>query len=133
MENEIYTLDIPQREGKEGFVGMFFSTWLNMQAVLKSPEFSREPMRIYYMSQIMISMIPGEANREKIRNDLKKNLEEAREAYRKETNTNVIPENQSIHILIEATMKTLGSVSDFIDKHVGVSVENKVGFVRREH
>ena len=66
-EDKVYTLDIPQREGKEGYIGTFLTSWLNLQSILKSPEFSREPIRIYYMMEAIISQIPDEEEREKIR------------------------------------------------------------------
>ena len=54
---KIYTLDIPQREAKDGYLLTIFTSHLNLESVLKSPEFSQEPIRVYYLALSRISLI----------------------------------------------------------------------------
>ena len=126
-------MDIPQREGKEGFIGTFFTLYLKLATVLQSPEFSKEPIRVYYMSKIITSMIPGDDARNDIKQLLKTNKDKLEKEYRAEhkyTDIQPLTQAERDHILISSTLDSLGTVSDFIDKHIGLSKKNKVGFVR---
>lgn len=126
-----YTLDIPQREGKEGYIGTFLTSWLNIQSILKSPEFSQEPIRIYYMMESIISQIPEEEEREKIRISFDKKFAELKEKYLKDNQIEKLTEKQHSHLLIVSALRTIGLTTDYVDKHIGVSTKNKVGFVRK--
>ena len=126
-----YTLDIPQREGKEGYIGTFLTSWLNIEAILKSPEFSREPIRLYYLAEAMVALIPDENERQNVLNSLDKRFIELKEKYLKEHGIDKLNDAEHSHLLIIASIRTLGLVTDYIDKHVGVSHKNKVGFVRK--
>jgi|SRR3990172_235862 len=131
-EDKVYTLDIPQREGKEGYIGTFLTSWLNLQSILKSPEFSREPIRIYYMMEAIISQIPDEEEREKIRTSFDKKFSDLKETYLKDNRIDKITDTQHSHLLIIAALRTVGLTTDYVDKHIGVSTKNKVGFVRKQ-
>jgi len=133
VEDKLYTLDIPQRDGSVGYIGTFFTLYLKLATVLQSPEFSKEPIRVYYMSKFIISLIPGEEKREEIKKLLKTTKATTEEEYRKDrgyTATHQLSQQEKDHILITSTIDSLGCVSDFIDKHIGLSKKNKVGFIR---
>ncbi len=132
-DDKLFTLDIPQREGKEGYIGTFFTLYLKLATVLQSPEFSKEPIRVYYMSKVITSMIPGEDKRLEIKKLLKDNKEAFEKEYRTEhkyNETQPLTTMERDHILISSTLDSLGVVSDFIDKHIGLSKKNKVGFIK---
>lgn len=125
-------LDIPLREGVPGYIGTFLSSWLNIQVVLKSPEFSTQPMRVYYMVEAIISMIPEEDNREKIRKRIDVLFDELKLKYMKETNTELLNEQQTNHIRILASLRTLGQTTDWVAKNIGIGYKNRVGYVKRK-
>ena len=134
VEDKLYTLDIPQRDGSVGYVGTFFTLYLKLATILQSPEFSKEPIRVYYMSKFIISLIPGEDKRNEIKKLLKETKITIEEEYRKDRGysaTSVLSQQEKDHILIISTIDSLGGVSDFIDKHIGLSKKNKVGFIRK--
>lgn len=131
-EGKYFTLDIPQREGKEGYIGTFLSSHLNLEAVLKSPEFTREPIRVYYLMEARISLIPDEEERQKIYNKLDEKLKDLKANYKKDNGIETLSPEQDSHLLIIASLRTLGQVTDFVDKHIALSVKNKVGFERRQ-
>ncbi len=125
-------MDIPLREGVPGYIGMFLSSWLNIQAVLKSPEFSTQPMRVYYMVEAIISQIPEEENREKIRQRIDVLFAELKNKYMKETETEILNEAQTNHIRILASLRTLGQTTDWVAKNIGLGYKNRVGYVKRK-
>jgi hypothetical protein len=130
---KLYTLDIPQREGKEGYIGTFLSSHLNAEAVLKSPEFSREPIRIYYLFEARVSLVPNEEDRQKIYDKLEEKLTYLEKKYKKDRNiSGDLTAEQHSHLLITASLRTMGLVTDFVADHIGLTSQNKVGFVRRQ-
>ena len=54
------------------------------------------------------------------------------EDYKKNHNKQTLTDAQHSHILIVASIKIMGKVSIWADKHMGISTENKVGFERRQ-
>ena len=127
-EEKLLTFDIPQREGKEGFIGTFFTLYLNMSSILRSPEFIKEPMRVYYLTKLIIASVPGKKNRDEIKKALNERIDSMKKQRLQKSDV-PLTEEENNHILIDASLDVLGDVSDFIDKHVGVSRENKLGFV----
>ncbi len=125
-------LEIPLREGVPGYIGMFLSSWLNIQAVLKSPEFSSQPMRVYYMVEAIISQIPDEENRERIRARIDLLYAELETKYKKDTNTEILNDAQTNHIRILASLRTLGQTTDWVAKNIGIGYKNRIGYVKRK-
>lgn len=131
VEDKIYSLDIPQREGKEGYVGTFFTLYLKLGTILQAPEFSKEPIRLFYMSEFIISLIPNEVSRAEVRTMMKTRRQELETELKKEKGIKELSHQEKDHVLIQASLQTIGFVSDYIDKHIGMSDQNKIGFVRK--
>lgn len=121
LTEKIYTLDIPQREGKEGFIGTHFSLMLQIGKLISNTEFKQTDFRLQYMTHFLISMIPGKKDREALRTEMLKEITEAQKKF--DSNEEKGRATQLICI------KYIGSVMDFIDLHIGVSKENKIGFM----
>jgi hypothetical protein len=121
-KEEYLTLDLPQREGKEGYVGTMFSLFLRMGSILGDANFKETDMRIEYMVHFMISLVPGKTHRQEIREDLKRDIEKA---LKVETSGDT---DTKARIRNMICLEYIGIVGDFIDKHIGVSRENKIGF-----
>ncbi len=135
MENgeKRYTLDIPQLEGKEGYIGTFLTAYLNLITILRSPEFTREPIRVYYITEAIISLIPDQDNRQKARDTVDTTFKSLEAKYLKEHGTTKLTDAEHSHLTIVASLRTLGTVTDYIDQYVGLNTKNKVGFVRRQN
>jgi hypothetical protein len=131
-EGKTFTLDIPQREAKDGYLLTLFTSHLNLESVLKSPEFSQEPIRVYYLALSRISLITSQKQQDEVYLDLEKKILELENDFKKKHNVTTLTEAQQNHILIVASIKTMGKVSIWGDKHMGISTENKVGFERRQ-
>lgn len=115
----VFSLDIPQREGKEGFIGTHFTLMLQMGNLLSRIE-SPTDSRIEYMANLLISLIPDKKIRDGTRESIRKEIVEKC----KNISTNEDKGRTALMCWIEG----VGDVMDYIDKHVGVSRENKVGF-----
>ncbi len=131
-EGKTFTLDIPQREAKDGYLLSIFTSHLNLESVLKSPEFSQEPIRVYYLALSRISLITSQKQQDEVYQDLENKIQELENEYKKSHNIQTLTDSQQSHILIVASIKTMGKVSIWADKHMGISIENKVGFERRQ-
>lgn len=118
---QYYTLDIPQREGKEGYIGTLLGLFLKMGGIMAQSDFSETDKRIEYMTQFLISMVPGRKLRKEIRDALKKDIEERTKGLTK--NEDKARERNLV------CLEYIGEVMDWTDKHIGVTKENKVGFV----
>lgn len=129
--SKLYTLDIPQREGKEGYIGMLFQLFIKVGGIMADAQFTATDMRIEYMVHFLISLVPGKTNRKTIRDELKTEIEKRLEDERKKLNENLT--NEQIGRIRNMTcLEMMGYIMDFTDKHVGVSKENKIGFVVKQ-
>lgn len=120
---EYITLDLPQREGKEGYIGTMFTLVLKMGTILADANFKETDMRVEYMTQFMISLIPGKKARKEIREQLHNDI-----AERLKTDTSA-DQDAKARLRNMVCLEYIGIVGDFMDKHVGISKENKIGFV----
>ena len=120
QQEKFLTLDIPQREGKEGYIGTVFSLYLRMGSILAEANFKDSDPRIYFFTKFMIGLIPGEKNRGIINNAMDKELEEI---FKSNLNNEEKSRKRN-----EVCINYVGKIHDFIDKHIGVSRENRIGF-----
>ena len=93
QENKVYTLDIPQEDGEQGFTGTYFGLVLKLAEIIRAPDLSKNPMNVYIMTNLLISLIPNdEINgkpikyREDIRQELKERRKVLHAEYKKEHN-----------------------------------------------
>jgi len=127
IENDFnYNLDIPSKDGKEGYVGVHFTMFLKMASILQSPEFQQNPVRVFYLATEMISLIPDVEKREKIRKQISDRRRELIEEYKRDGIT--IDKSVGDHLLITASLETLGEITDYVDQHIGISTTNKIGW-----
>ena len=116
------TLDIPIRQGLNGYMMMFIAFNENLNTTLASPESFVEPMRIYYMVLHMISIISDKELREKAIKEMSEEMKN-----RGIDNEN-IDESERKHIQLEVSIMSIKYITEWIDMHVGLSVENRVGY-----
>jgi len=132
-EDKLITLDIPQKEGKEGYIGTMLTLFLQLGRTFTDTNFKETNISIIYHMNFMISMIPEEEDRAKIRNELNAEIEkrtyEAIESAKK-TGTQLDNDDKA-RIRNMVYIEYVGKVMDWVDKFVGISTKNKVGCVRR--
>lgn len=116
---KIYSLDIPAREGKEGFIGTHFTLILQIGNMISRIGPS-ENSNLHYLTSLLISCIPDKKDRAVIRKEIEDEFNKRIDS--KSTNEDKLKIRNAICI------ESVGSVMDYIDKHVGVSRENKIGF-----
>jgi len=131
-EDQLYSLDIPQKEGIQGYIGTFFTLFLKLATVLQSPEFSKEPVRVFYMVEFIISLIPEPSSREIIRQKHKELRLKLETEYKKDNKKAELNQQERDHLLIVASLQILGDVSYYIDEFMGISVKNKIGFIKKK-
>lgn len=114
------TLDIPQREGKEGYIGTFFTLYLKLGTLLSGGSFNSMDYHVTLLVEMIVSTVPGK-KREAIRQRIKDRL------------ANETSSNQSLdekqHTTTRIYIEELAAVTDFIDEHIGLSNEHKIGIV----
>jgi len=127
-EGNFYALDAPQKEGKDGYVGTYFSSRLNIDAILRSQDFNASPRKVYYQVLNIISTIQGEKARDVIYKELESRIEVLKADYKKVHEDVNIPPQDEIDLIIIASLKTLGSVTDYYGKFVPLTSENRIGY-----
>lgn len=117
------SFDMPNKIGKDSYIQMFLNLYQGMSNVVQNPNF--EPARAYYMCHLIISMIPEQKKREEIRIELKKRYEELQRIKTEELKRPITDSERSAQ-LMQASVETVGRTVDYVDMHVGLSVDNKV-------
>jgi len=132
-EDKLITLDIPQKEGKEGYIGTMLTLFLQLGRTFTDSNFKETNISIIYHMNFMISMIPEEEDRAKIRKELNAEIEKrTNEAIESSKQTGIQLDNEDkARIRNMVYIEYVGKVMDWVDKFVGISTKNKVGFVRR--
>ncbi len=115
----VFSLDIPQREGTPGFIGTHFTLMLQMGNIVSKMD-NHTDFRLQYMVNLLISLVPDKKERAAIRKEMKDSIEARTKGLA--TKEDKGRETQLV------CLETVGSVMDFIDRHIGVSKENKIGF-----
>lgn len=126
-ENFDYSLDIPQKEGSAGYVGMFFTLWLKVASTIQHPDFTKgSPMSVYYLINWIIAAIPDESEILKIKETIRSRRKELEQEYKNDGIT--MTEKTKDHILLMSTIEGSSLISHYIDKHIGISKDNKIGW-----
>lgn len=124
MESQIdeakISLDLPQREGKEGYIGTFFALYLKLGSLLSGGAGVGMTYHISLFVELIISTVPGN-KRETIRTRIRERL--AAEAPHR------MPVAEREHKANLIYIEELSAVTDFIDEHIGLSNEHKIGIV----
>ncbi len=129
-ENDVktYGMNVPEAEGIEGYVGVFFGLYLRLGSILATPDLSKDPMRLYYLSTILVSMIPDEDERENIRIKMRERKQKITTEFKKEKGSDVLTNSEKDHIQILSALESIGFVHDFCDKMIGLAKFNKIGY-----
>lgn len=125
------SLDIPQMEGEEGYIGIYFSTILSVAALLRDPEIVKAPYKINYMVSLIISLIPDTEYRQRLRDQLKEiyNKKMIDLSEMKKVKPESLDYKDKESCLIEASIEEIGFVIEYVDKYIGISHKNRLGFV----
>lgn len=130
--SKFYPLEIPAREGKEGYIGTIFSLFLRLGSIMGEQNFQPTDMRIEYMTQFMISLMPGKKRRVLMRQNLKELLEARLKEAQDKNGGEELNNEQRGRITNIVCLECLGDITDFTDLHVGVSAENRLGYVVKD-
>ena len=128
MEDNRITIDVPAEEGQKGLMGVFYALYLKLGSILQSPEFSKEPIRLHYMTTLLVSMVPDLEEREVIKTKMQDRRKELTEQYKKEKKSDILTPAEKDHLLIEASLESVGYIQSYVDRMMGLVSENKVGF-----
>lgn len=119
-KEETNILDLPQREGKDGYIGTLFGLYLKFGGIMAEPNLKETDIRIYYMTKFILNLIPGPKNRAKIKEKMRAEIEEK---------TKSLSSNEErLRVRNEVCLEYIGELHDFVDKHLGISSENRVGY-----
>lgn len=122
----LITFDIPQKEGKEGYVGTLFGLILKLGTILTDTNLKHTDIRIEYLMQLFISLIPEYKVRDEIRRSLKEDIDIYYKNNGTATNEQKAREVNMIHL------NHLGYIMEYIDLHIGIAINNKIGFSARK-
>ena len=121
---DIIPLDLPARDGSNGYVNLFLRYYNILAMIMADSELSTH-MRVNLMINLMIASVPDDDFRFKLTDLRNKLIEEATAAHDQDRPS--VEEKQMIQL--DANINILGEISGFIDlymgtsKRIGVSVE----------
>lgn len=109
-------LDFPVRESKDGYISMLMGHFSRMAYIITT---SSDPINkhvdLYYMANLIISMLTSIERQNEIRANLKKRIEELKQEGKDE---NAAISNASVEIV--------GQCVIFLDESLGVNKSNRV-------
>lgn len=122
-EGQPRSLNIPALEGMEGFVGMYFSTILSIAAIIREPNIPDFAGRVNTMTHLVISLVPDDEKRK----ELRVRMDALYKTYCDEIED--IDHSQKQSCLVRASVETIGYVMQEVDRYIGLSHKNRLGFV----
>lgn len=120
------TTDIPQRDGKDGYVGVMFSAYLKILSILQSPDHGTQPIAIYFIVHGFISGIPDPDEYKKIIIEFETLIVDLQKNRLKISAKKELTDEENRLCIIEASMKIIHKVFNYIDKHTGISKSNLI-------
>ena len=126
--DDIITFDIPAKEGTPGYIGMFFTEFMKIGSMLTNMDGNNPTYSLERSTQFLISLVAGKQRREHIRECLKQNIARCiiEATTENETTLDSVTHKQ---IVDQCCLEIIGEITDFVDEHVGISIENKLGSV----
>ena len=120
-EEQIITLDKPQRGAKDGYLQLFFVSRQQMGRIISDEYGGATDYRLVTYTKYMISSITDDTIRETVRKKYNDKLHEI-----KQTSS----DNQDrFDKTVEASMEIMGDVTAFFDEFMGITHRLKVGVV----
>ena len=121
-EGTVITLDVPMRDGKEGYTGTMFSLFLRFGSILADPNFKDTDGRVYFMTRLMLSMLPNDdGGKIEMIKKLKLDIKEQTKGLPAMDDRN--------RLRNEICLDVLSDVFDVTDRHIGLSRKNRLGFI----
>lgn len=112
-------IDIQMREGKDGYISLIMGHFSRMAYIVASGgDQTNKPADLYYMSNLIISMIPDLERQKVIRKKLKDRIEELKLSEKKSEGA----------AISTAAIEIVGDITYFMDEHLGVSKANRIAF-----
>lgn len=118
-DEQIITLDKPQRGAKDGYLQLFFVSRQQMGRIISDENNSATDFRIVTYTKYMISSITDDT----IRYNVKKKYEDLLNAIKDEHLDN----QAQFDKIVDASMEILGDVTAFYDEFMGITHRLKVG------
>lgn len=114
VEDNPQIMEISMRESKDGYIGMIMSHFSRM-AFIVANQSDNKHADLYYMANLIISMIPDIDRQKKIRAKLKSRIED----YKTEGKS----EQAAIS---NASVEVVGQAVIFLDESLGVNKANRI-------
>ncbi len=109
-------LDISMRESKDGYIGMIMSHFSRMAYIVASGgDNTNKHADLYYMTNLIISMIPNLDRQREIRNKLKVRIEELKKEGKSDSAA-----------ISNASVELVGECVIFLDESLGVNKQNRI-------
>lgn len=115
-EENQQVLDISMRESKDGYIGMIMGHFSRMAFIVASGgDSSNKHADLYYMTNLIISMIPNLDRQKEIRTKLKLRIEELKKEGKSEPAS-----------IANASVEIVGECVIYLDESLGVNKENRI-------
>lgn len=123
VEDGTVTFGIPKGEIKEAYFDLILKQMYNLGVQMSQTQYSGSSVPL--MIRLLISHIPSESHRNELRTKIDNNIKEKIQGI-KDTET----KNK---LTVEAYVDSVGEISDYLEKFMGIEKENRIGFTRKVH
>ena len=123
---EVFTLDLPQRNMKEGLFTLFLREYATLANVLAAVTNVTDP-RIRFLTDLIIATVPDDDLRQELKNKTK-TLLEAKITEFKKNNGGTIENKDKAELLRDVCMEIIGEVTSFLDMHIGLTHKLEVRY-----
>lgn len=118
-EEQIITLDKPQRGAKDGYLQLFFVSRQQMGRIISDESGGATDFRIVTYTKYLISSITDDTIRETVRKKYNDKLGEIK--------VKNLDNQQRFDETVEVSMEILGDVTAFYDEFLGITHRLKIG------
>jgi hypothetical protein len=118
-DEQIITLDKPQRGAKDGYLQLFFVSRQQMGRIISDESGGATDFRIVTYTKYLISSITDDTIRETVRKKYNDKLGEIK--------VKNLDNQQRFDETVEASMEILGDVTAFYDEFLGITHRLKIG------
>lgn len=115
------TFAAPKGEIKFSYFDLIMKQMYHLGMMISQSSSGLSDSRIPLMVTFIISHVPEKKLREDMRNDLKQALEARLEG--------VVDSEDRTMIKIETYVEVVGNIADYLEKYMGTTQENRLGFI----
>jgi len=117
---EVIQLDLPQKNIKEGLMGLFFRQYSILASVLAEVT-SATDLRISFLTDLIINTVPDDEYRDELRKEKTEMMISKRKEFKAANADRPMSNADEAELLRQVCMELIGRVTSYLDQSIGLS------------